>query len=149
MFAEAKNLVRLLAPLGLRRDEPILTPDMAFRLMEYLDRMAVDVDPNSLGFGLETAPITPEIIAQMVEMMEPGTAFGPLIMASESHLAVDVIIDDSSGAIHTLDCNQRGKENEELGDRRLLRVGSLGFAREVVKSLGKQERLCPHCIRGS
>ena len=144
MFTKAKNPVRV---LGLERDEPILKPDMAFRLMEYLNRMQVDVNPKSLEFGLETTPITPEMIAQMVETMEPGTAFGPLIMAWESHLAADIIIDDSSGTIHMHDCNQRGEENGELGDRRLLRVRTLGFARAVVEYLGKQERLCEHCIQ--
>ena len=147
MFTEAKNLVRALGPLGLDQDEPILTPDMVFLLMEYLDRMKVEVDPKSLEFGLETVPTTPEMIAQMVETIEPGTAFGPLIMAWESHLAADIIIDDSSGTIHMHDCNQRGEEGEELGDRRLLRVQTLGFARAVVKCLGKQERLCEHCIQ--
>ena len=144
MFAKAKNLVRT---LGLQQDEPILTPDMAFRLMEYLNRMRVDVNPKSLEFGIETIPTTPEMIAQMVEAMEPSTAFGPPIMAWESHLAADIIIDDSSGTIHMNDCNQRGEENEELGDRRLLRVGTLAFAKAVVKCLGKQERLCEHCIQ--
>ena len=144
MFTEAKNLVRV---LGLQQDEPILTPDMAFRLMEYLDRMQVDVNPKSLEFGLETVPTTPEMVAKFVEIMEPGTAAGPPIMAWESHLAADIIIDDSSGTIHMPGCNQRGEENEELGDRRLLRVGTLGFARAVVKCLGKQERLCGHCIQ--
>ena len=52
----------------------------------------------------------------MVETMEPGTAFGPLIMAWESHLAADIIIDDSSGTIHMNNCNQRGEEGEELGN---------------------------------
>ena len=146
MFTEAKNLVRALEPLGLHQDEPILTPDMVFLLMEYLDRMKVEVDPKALGFGLESVPTTPEMIAQMVEAMDPGTAFGPPIMAWESHLAADIIIDDSSGTIHMLDCNQRGEEGEELGDRRLLRVGTLGFARAVVECLGKEERLCEHCI---
>ena len=144
MFTKAKNLVRV---LGLERDEPILKPDMDFRLMEYLNRMQVDVNPKSLEFGLETTPITPEMIAQMVETMEPGTAFGPLIMAWESHLAADITIDDSSATIHMHDCNQRGEENGELGDRRLLRVRTLGFARAVVEYLGKQERLCEHCIQ--
>ena len=146
MFTEAKNLARALGPLGLHQDEPILTPDMVFILMEYLDRMKVDVDPHSLGFGFETTPTTPEMIAQITEKMEPGTAFGPPIMAWESQMAADIIIDDSSGTIHMLDCNQRGEEGEELGDRRLLRVHTLGFARAVVKCLGKQERLCQHCI---
>ena len=144
MFTEAKNLVRA---LRLQQDEPTLTPDMVFILMEYLDRMRVNVNPNSLEFGIETIPTTPEMIALMVGKMEPGTAFGPPIMAWESHLAGDIIIDDSSGTIHMSDCNQRGAENEKLGDRRLLRVRTLGFARAVVKCLGKQERLCEHCIQ--
>ena len=144
MFTEAKNLVRI---LGLQQDEPILTPDMVFRLMEHLDRMKVDVDPKSLWFGLKTTPLTPELVAGIVETLEPGTAFGPPIMAWESHLAADIIIDDSSGTIHMSDCNQRGEENEKLGDRRLLRVQTQGFARAVVKCLGKRERLCEHCIQ--
>ena len=145
MFTEAKNLVRA---LGLQQDEPILTPDMAFHLMECLDRMQVDVNPKSLEFGLETVPITPEMVAGIAEDMEPGTAVSMLIMAWDSHLAADIIIDDSSGTIHMGDCNQRGEENENFGDRRLLRVRSLGFARAVVQCLGKQERLCGHCIKG-
>ena len=144
MFREAKNLVRV---MGLRQEEPILTPDMVFCLMEYLGRMKVDVDPKSLGFGLEPTPITPELVAQIVETMDPGTAFGPPIMAWESHLAADIIIDDSSGTIHMSDCNERGEENEKLGDRRLLRVRGLTFAKAVVGCLGKQERLCEHCIQ--
>ena len=143
MFKRAKNLVRI---LGLQQNEPTLTPDIAFRLMEYLNRLKVDVNPNSLEFGFETIPTTPQMIAELVETMEPGTAFGPPIMAWESHLAADIIIDDSSCTIHMGDCNQRGEENEELGDRRLLRVPRLKFARAVVKCLEKQERLCQHCI---
>ena len=143
VFTEAKTLARL---LGLQQDDPTLTPDMVFVLMEYLDRMHVDVNPKSLEFGIEASPTTPELIAQMVEAMEPGTAFGPPIMAWESHLAADIIIDESSGNIHMSDCNQRGGENEELGDRRLLRVRTLEFARAVVKCLGKEEQLCEHCI---
>ena len=146
MLIKAKNLVRI---LGLQLDEPSLTPDMAFRLMEYLNRMRVDVNPRSLDFGLETVPTTPKMIAQMVEQMDPGTAFGPPIMAWESHLAADIIIDDFSGTIHTADCNRRGEENEELGNRRLLRVPTLRFARAVVKCLEKQEKLCEHCIQGN
>ena len=132
----------------MRQDEPILTSDMVFILMEYLDRMQVDVNPKSLEFGLETVPTTPEMVAGIAEDMEPGTAVSMLIMAWDSHLAADIIIDDSSGTIHMGDCNQRGEENENFGDRRLLRVRSLGFARAVVKCLGKQERLCGHCIKG-
>ena len=69
MFTRAKNLIRV---LGLQQDDPILTPDMAFRLMEYLDRMHVDVNPKSPEFGLETVLTTPEMIAKLVEVMEPG-----------------------------------------------------------------------------
>ena len=143
MFTEAKNLVRA---LGLQQDEPILTTDMAFRLMEYLDRMHVDVNPNSQEFGLQPTATTPEMVAKIIGNMEPGSAVGPPIMAWESHLAADIIIDDSSGTIHMSDCNQRGEDGEELGGRRLLRVRTLGFAQAVVKCLGKQERLCEHCI---
>ena len=144
MFTEAKKLVRV---LGLRQDEPILTPDMVFILMEYLDRMQVYVNPKSLDFGLETVPTTPKMVAGIAEQMELGTAVSMPIMASDSHLAADIIIDDSSGTIHMSDCNQREEENEELGDRRLLKVWTMGFARAVVKCLGKQERLCEHCIQ--
>ena len=144
MLTEAKKLVRV---LGLRQDEPILTPDMVFILMEYLDRMQVYVNPKSLDFGLETVPTTPKMVAGIAEQMELGTAVSMPIMASDSHLAADIIIDDSSGTIHMSDCNQREEENEELGDRRLLKVWTMGFARAVVKCLGKQERLCEHCIQ--
>ena len=144
MFTKAKNLVRA---LGLRQDEPILTPDMAFRLMEYLNRMQVDVNPKSLDFGLETTPITPKMVAGIAENMEPGTALSMLIMAWESHLAADIIIDASSATIHRRNCNQRREKNEELGDRRLLTVQSVALARAVVKCLGKQERLCEHCLQ--
>ena len=132
MFTRAKNLVRI---LGLQQDEPILTPDMVFILMEYLDRMRVYVNPKSLEFGFETVPMTPEMVAEVFEITEPGTATGLPIMAWESHLAADIIIDNSSGTIHMADCNQRGEENEELGGRRLLRVPTLRFARAVVKCL--------------
>ena len=145
MFREAKNLVRA---LGLQQPEPTLTPDMAFRLMEFLSRMQVDVNPKSLKFGLQPTVTTPEMVARIIENMEPGTAAGPPIMAWESHLAADIIIDDSSCTIHMHDCNQRGEEDEELGDRRLLRVRTLGFARAVVKCIGKRERLCEHCTQG-
>lgn len=144
MFTKAKNLVRI---LGLQQDEPILTPDMAFLLMEHLGRMHVDVNPKSLEFGLTTVPATPEILARIIEKMEPGTGLSMFIMAWESHLAADIIIDDSSATIHRRNCNQRGEENEELGDRRLLTVQSVALARAVVKCLGKQERLCEHCIQ--
>ena len=142
-FRKAKNMVRI---LGLQQGEPILTPDMAFMLMEYLDRMQVYVNPKSLEFGLETTSITPEMVAGIVRTMEPGSTILMTVMASESHLATDIIIDNSSGTIHMLSCNQRGEENEELGDRRLIRVWSVRFAQAVVECLGKQVRLCEHCI---
>ena len=80
MFTEAKNLVRI---LGLSQDEPRLTPNMVFILMECLDRMQVSVNPQSLEFGLETVPSTPEMLAGIAEDMEPGTAVSMLIMAWE------------------------------------------------------------------
>ena len=144
MFSEAEKLTRV---LGLQREEPILTPDMAFRLMEYLIRMQVEVNPHSLEFGLQTRAAPPEMIAAMIENLEPGSAARMLIMAWESHLAADIIVDQSTGTIHMNDCNQRGEEGEELGERRLMRVWTLEFAREVVQCLGKQERLCEHCIQ--
>ena len=144
MFTEAENLVRM---LGLEQDDPILTPDIAFCLMEHLGRMRVDVNPESLEFGLDTTPIPPEMIAGIVEQIEPGTAHSLPIMAWESHLAAVIIIDDSSCTIHMNHCNHKWEEGEELGDRRVLRVHTLGFARAVVQCLGKQERLCEHCIQ--
>ena len=142
MFTEANNLVR---SLGLQQEDPILTPDMVFHLMERLNRMQVDVDPKSLGFALETTPIAPEMIAGILDQLEPGTAVSMLIGAWDSHLAADIIIDDSSGTIHRSSCDKKWEENEELGDRRLLRVSTLGFARAVVKCIEKQERLCERC----
>ena len=105
------------------------------------------MNPKLLEFGLETVPMTPEMVAEVFEITEPGKATGLPIMAWESHLAADIIIDNSSGTIHMADCNQRGEENEELDGRRLLGVPTLRFARAVVKCLGKQERLCKHCIQ--
>lgn len=110
MLKGAKNLVRA---LGLQQDDPILTTDMAFRLMEYLDRMQVDVNPKSLEFGLQPTATTPKMVAMIIGDMEPGTAASMLIMAPEAHLATDIIADESSGTIHMNDCHQRGEENEE------------------------------------
>ena len=145
MFTEARTLVHA---LGLQQDEPNLTPDMAFRLMEFLDRMQVDVNPKSLEFGIQPTPTTPEMIASVVDSVEPGTVHSMLIMASESHLSAYIIIDKSSATIHMRDCKERGQKGEELGVRRLFRVSTLRFARAVVKCLGKKERLCKHCITG-
>ena len=89
------------------------------------------------------------MVAQLIEWMKPGEARGMLIMASESHLTADIIVDDSSCTIHMLACNQRGENGEQLGDRRFMRVWTLDFARAVVDCLGKQERLCEHCIQGN
>ena len=144
-FTRAKSLARV---LGLQQDKPVLIPDMAFRLMEYLDRMHVDVNPKSMQFGLQLTPTTPELVARIVDSVESGTVHSMLIMAPESHLAADIILDASSATIHMHDCKQRGQKNEELGDRRLFRVRTLRFARAVVKCLGKKERLCKHCITG-
>ena len=103
--------------------------------------MQVDVNPKSLEFGLQPTATTPEMVAKFIENMEPGTVAGPPIMAWDSHLATDIIIDDSSGTIHMRDCNQKREENENFGDRRLLRVRSLGFARAVVKCLAARPRI--------
>ena len=146
MFTGARALVQV---LGLQQDEPIVTPDMAFVLMGYLNRMHVDVNPRSLEFDLQATATTPEMVAEMIENMEPGSGISMLIMASDYHLAADIIVDGSSGTIHMHDCNQRGDENEEPGDRRLARVRTLRFAQAVVECLGKQERLCEHCIQGT
>ena len=51
MLTDSRNLVRA---LRLQQEEPVLNPDAVFQLMERLDRMQVDVDPQSLGFGLQT-----------------------------------------------------------------------------------------------
>ncbi len=146
LFTEAKTLVRL---LGLQPQNPILTPDMAFRLMEHLNRMRVDVNPKSLDFGLQPTATTPEMVAAIIENMEPGEAMSMMVMEWESHLSADIIVDGPSVTVHMRNCNQKGGENEELGDRRLLTVSSLGFARAVVERLGKQEQLCEHCIEGN
>ena len=143
MFTEAENLVRM---LGLQQDDPILTPDMAFYLMEHLGRMRVDVNPESLEFGIRTIPTTPEMISEVIEGMSPGEVLS-MLMAGESHSAADIIVDDSSCTIHMIHCNQKVEEGEELGDRRVLRVQTLGFARAVVQCLGQEERLCDHCIQ--
>ena len=143
MFTEAENLVRM---LGLEQDDPILTPDMAFYLMEHLGRMHVDVNPKSLEFGIRATPPTPKMMAEIIEGMEPGEECS-MLMAGDSHSAADIIVDDSSGTIHMIHCNQKAEEGEELGDRRALRVQNLGLARAVIQCLGKQERLCEHCIQ--
>ena len=108
-FNNATMLVRL---LGSQPNDPSLTAEKVFILMQYLNRMSVDVNPNSVEFGLKPATLDPGVIAEVARTLEPGEG----IMPAEAGMypsAVDIILDGTTATIHERDCSHKKSSIQE------------------------------------
>ncbi len=142
-FEKAKTLPRL---LRMPRNEPCVTADMVFTLMQRLNRMQVDVNPGSLEFGLKIAPLDAGMIAGVAKTLEIGEGMDMPATASMYPSAVYIIFNDGPTAtIHERDCSHKDTQFQSVDGGRWLRVSSLEVARAVIEQLGKHERRCEHC----
>ncbi len=141
-FDNASILVPLLRP---QPNEPSLTADKVFILMQHLNQMSVDVNPNSVEFGLEPVALDPEIIAEAAKTLEPGEGIDIPAYVSMYPSAVFIILNGSTATIHELDCSHKDTQFQNVEGGRWLRVSSRGVARAVIEHLGKQEDQCEHC----
>ncbi len=141
-FNNAGRLVHLLES---QPNEPSLTADKVLVLMQQLNRMSMDVNPNSAAFGLELVSLNPQMIAEAAKTLEPRAG---IIIPPEAAMfpsSVFIILNSEAATIHELDCSQKDIEFKNDDDARWLRVSSFGVAREVIKHLGRQEYRCEHC----
>ena len=142
-FKQAKTLPRL---LGMQRNEPYLTADMVFTLMQHLNRMQVDVNPGSLEFGLELTSLDAGAIAEVAKTLEVGAGMDIPAEVSMYPSAVGIVFNDGPTAtIHELDCSHKDTQFQSVDGGRWLRVSSLKVAHAVIEQLGKHERRCEHC----
>ena len=143
-FGESKILSR---SLGLRRNDPSLTAAMIAVLMRLLNNMKVDIDPKGLGFGMEVAPASLEMLAQVADAIEPGIriAFpGALMLPPESRGAI-VFDDGLLATVHAGDCDYANTQFQNLKNSRRMEVSSPALARRVILHMGKQVIRCEHC----
>ena len=141
-FDNSTMLVQLLRS---QPNEPSLSADKVFILMQNLNRMSVDVNPNSVQFGLELGTLQPGMIAEITKTMEPGT--GTIIPAEAAMYpsSVFIILNETTATIHELDCSHKDTQFQKVDGARWLRVSSLGVALAVIEHLGKREDRCEHC----
>ena len=141
-FDKAGMLVQL---LGSEPSEPSLTADKVFILMQHLNRMSVEVNPHSVEFGLETAPLDPATIAEVGKTLEPGEGMVVPVEAGMFPSGVFIIWDGPTAVIHERDCSHKDTQFENTGGVRSLLVSSRGVARAVIEHLGIQEHRCGYC----
>ena len=141
-FNKATTLVQL---LGLQRNNPGLTADTVFILMQHLNRLKVDVNPGTSEFGIELVALDPAIIAEVAKTLEPGDG---IVLPAEAAMypsAVFIILDETTATIHELDCSHKDTQFQNVDGGRWLRVSSTGVAIGVIGHLGKREQRCEHC----
>ncbi len=131
--------------LGLRREDPGLTAGMVYVLMRELNRMQIDVNPESLQFGLELVTLDAGTIASIVKTLEPRTGAVVPAEAAKYPSGVLIVFNSESATIHERDCDRKDTEFQSVDRGRWVRVSSFEVARAVVERLGIQERLCEHC----
>ena len=141
-FDKAGMLVQLLRS---QPNEPSLTADKVFILMQYLNRMSVEVNPNAMEFGIEPAPLDPETIAEIAKTLGPGEGMAIPAEAAMYPSAVSIILDEATATIHERDCGHHDTQFQNIDGARSLLVSSRGVARAVIDHLGKHERRCEHC----
>ena len=142
-FDKAKTLARL---LGMQRNEPLLTADKIFALMQLVNRMQVQVNPGSLEFGLELVSLDARTIATAARTLEAGGGMALPMTAAMYPSAMSIVFSDGPTAvIHELDCSDKDRQFQSVDGGRWVRVVSRGVAREVIEQLGKQEVRCEGC----
>lgn len=141
-FDKAKTLVQL---LGSQPDEPNLTADKVFILMQHLNHMSVEVNPHAVEPGIEPATLDPGTIADIAKTLEPGEGMDIPAWVSMYPSAVYIISNGQTATIHELDCSYKDSHFQNLEGGRWLRVSSRGVASAVIKHLGKCEHSCEYC----
>ena len=91
--------------LGSQPNEPSLTADKVFVLMQHLNRMSVEVNPNAMEFGIEPAPLDPETIAEVAKTLGPGEGIAIPAEAAMYPSAVFIILNEPTATIHERDCS--------------------------------------------
>ena len=141
-FDKARMLVPL---LGSQPDKPSLTADNVFVLMQHLNRMSVDVNPNAVEFGIEPVPLDLGTIAEVSKTLKPGEGADIPAWVSMYPSAVFIILNGPSATIHELDCSNKDTHFQNVEGARWLRVSSLEVALAAIDLLGKKEHRCEHC----
>ena len=142
-FDKAKMLARL---LSMQRNEPWLTADHVFALVQLLNQMQVQVNPSSLEFGLELVSLDARTIAAAARTLEAGGGMAIPVTAAMYPSAVLIVFSDGSTAvIHELDCSDKNRQFQNVDGGRWVRVVSREVAREVIEQLGKHEVRCERC----
>ena len=107
--------------------------------------MQVDVNPESLEFGLELAKLDLGMIAGAAKTMEPGTQTVIPMQAAMYPSSACVIFNDGPTATnHESGCSQTNTQFQNTDGARCVRVSSSKFAVAVVKQLGEIEHRCVH-----
>ena len=141
-FDKARMLVQL---LGSQRNEPGLTADKVFVLMQHLNQMRVDVNPNLVEFGIEPVTLDPGTIAEVARTLEAGEGADIPAWVSMYPSAVFIILNGPSATIHELDCSNKDTHFQNVEGARWLRVSSLEVALAAIDLLGEKEHRCEHC----
>ncbi|MDE0011790.1 MAG: hypothetical protein OXU36_11620 [Candidatus Poribacteria bacterium] len=143
-FSKAKTLQMV---LNMQPGDPSLTANGVATLMQQLNHMQVDVNPQSLDFGLERSPIDVSMIADLAKGMEAGQQIAlPEALMYPSGVSI-VFNDGPTATIHERDCSYADKDFRSLDGGCLLVVTSRELARGVLEHLGKTEHKCVHCTR--
>ena len=140
-FKNAKGLTQL---LGSQPGEPNLTSDKVFILMQHLNRMSIDVNPNSVEFGIEPVALDPGTIAEIAKTIDPGAG---IIIPPEAAMypsSVVIVLNGPTATIHELDCSHVEAQCQVYGAR-WLRVVSMEVAYAVIEHLGNHENRCEYC----
>lgn len=142
-FEKATTLARL---LGMQRNEPWLTADKVFALMQLLNRMQVDVNPGLQEFGIELGSVDARMIAGTAKSLKAG---GGMVIPAEAAMYPTAVIivfsDDPTAVIHELDCGDKDRQFKGVDGGRWVRVRSREIACEAIEHLGKREVRCEHC----
>ena len=136
------NAVKLPGLLELRREDPGLTAGMVYVLMRELNRMQVDVNPESLQFGLELAPVDAGMIAGVAKTLESGAgAFVPAEAAMYPSRVL-IVFNSETATIHERDCDRKDTEFQSVDGGRWVGVSSLEVAREVIENISGSRSVC-------
>ena len=141
-FSKAKTLPQI---LDMHPGVPSLTANGVATLMQHLNHMQVDVNPQSLDFGLTSRPVDASMMAGLARKMEAGEQVA-LPEALMYPSGVNIVFNDGPTAtIHERDCSHANDDFRGLDGGRALLVTSRELARGVLEHLGKSEYKCVHC----
>ena len=141
-FRKAKTLPQI---LNVQPGDPGLTANGVATLMQHLNHMQVDVNPQSLDFGLTLEPVDVSMMAGLARKMEAGEQVAlPEALMYPSGVSI-VFNDGPTATVHERDCSHANDDFRGLDGGRILIVTSRELARGVLEHLGKAEHKCVHC----